>query len=67
VLIIHGTDDEIIPVAHGQRLYEAAPGPKEAFWVPGAGHNDLLQRAGGAYYDALRRFAERIGRSQSAG
>jgi abhydrolase domain-containing protein 17 len=65
VLIIHGTADEVIPVAHGRRLYEAAPGPKEAFWVPGARHNDVAQRAGGAYVDALRHFAEMVRRSQT--
>ncbi len=40
VLVIHGTRDEVVPIAHGRRLFEAATGPKLALWVEGAGHND---------------------------
>jgi abhydrolase domain-containing protein 17 len=57
VLVIHGTRDGIIPFAHGRALHAAAPGPKQALWVEGAGHNDLLWVAGGEYRRALRDFA----------
>jgi abhydrolase domain-containing protein 17 len=57
VLVIHGTRDEIIPFAHGRTLHDAAPGPKQALWVEGAGHNDLLSVAGADYRRALRAFA----------
>jgi abhydrolase domain-containing protein 17 len=56
VLIVHGTRDEVIPVAHGRRLYHAANEPKQAFWVDGARHNDLTWVAAERYTDALRRF-----------
>jgi abhydrolase domain-containing protein 17 len=56
VLIIHGTNDEVIPFRHGRRLYEAAPGPRHSLWVEGAGHNDLGWVAGRRYLDALREF-----------
>jgi len=39
VLIAHSPDDEIIPFRHGQRLFEAAPGPKVFLRLSG-GHND---------------------------
>jgi abhydrolase domain-containing protein 17 len=58
VLIIHGTRDEVIPVRHGQRLYEAAPEPKQAFWVEGAHHNDVYWVAGREYWRALRTFEQ---------
>ena len=41
VLILHGTADRVIPVEHGQRLYERAGDPKELVIVEGVGHSDL--------------------------
>lgn len=39
LLVAHSPQDEIVPVAHGRRLYDAAIGPKE--WLELAGsHND---------------------------
>jgi len=40
LLVIHGEDDEIIPVAMGRAVYAAANGPKELITFPGAGHSD---------------------------
>jgi pimeloyl-ACP methyl ester carboxylesterase len=40
LLISHGDADETIPIAHGEKLYEAAPGPKRFLREPGLGHND---------------------------
>lgn len=39
LLVAHSPQDEIVPVAHGRRLLDAAPGPKQ--WLELAGsHND---------------------------
>jgi abhydrolase domain-containing protein 17 len=57
VLIVHGTEDEVIAPWHGQRLYDAAPDPKQLLWIQGARHNDLVSVAGVRYLDALRSFA----------
>lgn len=52
VLIVHGTQDSIIPFAEGERL--AAAQPKAEFLrVEGADHNDLVDRAGDAYLRGL--------------
>lgn len=40
LLVIHGEDDGIIPVAMGRAVYAAANGPKEIVTFPGAGHSD---------------------------
>jgi abhydrolase domain-containing protein 17 len=56
VLVIHGTHDRVIPFAHGQQLHAAAPGPRLAYWVDGAGHNDLMPVAGPGYRAALAEF-----------
>ncbi|HUL53925.1 MAG TPA: alpha/beta hydrolase [Opitutaceae bacterium] len=60
VLVLHGTADEVIPFRHAQRLFAAAPGPKFKLWVEGAGHNDLIETAGDAYWQALRDFVGRL-------
>jgi fermentation-respiration switch protein FrsA (DUF1100 family) len=47
VTIIHGTDDEIVPIEEGRRLFEAAPAQSSSGvdkrWeqVPRMGHNDV--------------------------
>ncbi len=46
LLVVHGEDDMIVPVEHGQALFDAAPDPKRLRIVPGAGHNDILSLAG---------------------
>ncbi len=56
LLIIHGSDDEIIPVEMGRRLYAAAREPKEFYLIPGAHHNDTYVVGGRAYFDRLKAF-----------
>jgi pimeloyl-ACP methyl ester carboxylesterase len=46
LLVIHGDSDEIVPFEQGRALFDAAPGPKRFRAVAGAGHNDILDRAG---------------------
>ncbi len=41
LMIIQGTQDEVIPWAQGKALFKAAKGPKEAHFVPDAGHMNL--------------------------
>lgn len=41
-LFIHGERDSYIPVEQSQLLYEAAPGPKSLWVVPGAKHNQCV-------------------------
>jgi fermentation-respiration switch protein FrsA (DUF1100 family) len=40
LLVIHGEEDGIIPVAMGRDVYAAANAPKEIATFPGAGHSD---------------------------
>jgi fermentation-respiration switch protein FrsA (DUF1100 family) len=56
VLIIHGTDDEIIPVAMGRRVFTAANEPKELYIIPGAHHNDTYMVGGRDYFERLKGF-----------
>ncbi len=41
VLVIHGTEDEVIDFSHGLAIYEKCPRAVEPLWVEGAGHNDV--------------------------
>lgn len=43
-LIIHGTEDAIIPVEHGEQVFQYASEPKELLIFEGAGHGDLWKR-----------------------
>lgn len=42
LLICHGDADEVIPLAMGRRLFEAANEPKRFVLLPGTDHNDPL-------------------------
>ncbi len=66
ILIVHGDRDEIVPIWHGRRLFEAAPEPKEFYTVKGAHHNDLYLVGGKAYVEALGGFLRRVIRESAA-
>jgi len=40
IFIAHGDRDRLIPLAQGQKLYQAAPEPKQFFLMKGCDHND---------------------------
>jgi alpha-beta hydrolase superfamily lysophospholipase len=61
LLIFHGTADEVIPTYMGERLYEAAPEPKELVIVPTANHGNTAELAGSNYVQAIWAL---VGRSQ---
>lgn len=54
VLVIHGTEDEVIDFSHGLAIYERCPRAVEPLWVEGAGHNDV--ELYGQYLERLRQF-----------
>lgn len=41
-LIVHSRADDVIPFAMGERLFAAAPDPKQALWLTHAHHNDAF-------------------------
>lgn len=54
VLVIHGTEDEVIDFSHGMTIYEKCPKTVEPLWVEGAGHNDV--ECFGIYLERLKQF-----------
>jgi len=57
LLVLHGDRDELVPLMYGQELYDAAPEPKRMHILAGAGHNDLVERAGNEWAAAIAEFA----------
>ena len=56
VMIVHGESDETVPYYMAEQLFEAAREPKRLYPVRGAMHNNLYERGGAAYFQALREF-----------
>lgn len=60
VLFVHGENDRVIPIEHGRGLYRRAPDPKEAYWIPDVGHNDLVPRAWPHYWERIATFLDSL-------
>lgn len=56
ILLIHGTHDSVIPLWHGQKIFDAIKSPKQAFWVEGASHNNVLAISQASYWQAIQQF-----------
>jgi fermentation-respiration switch protein FrsA (DUF1100 family) len=62
LLVLHGERDEIVPALHGEALFDAAPDPKRLEVFAGAGHNDLIARAGPEWASAIANWAREMWR-----
>ena len=56
VLISHGDRDEIVPVSHSYKLFEAANNPKKLIILKGAAHNDISSYFNEEYFSVLKEF-----------
>jgi hypothetical protein len=56
ILLLRGERDRVVPVRYGQALLDAAPEPKEGWFAPEAGHEDLARYGG---LDAVVAFIDR--------
>lgn len=54
LLVVHGTNDAVVPYEMGERLYAAAAGPKRFIRVEGGSHHNLSSVANDQYRVALR-------------
>jgi fermentation-respiration switch protein FrsA (DUF1100 family) len=60
VLILHGDQDETVPISQGRKLYGAANQPKRFQVLEGAAHNDTFEVVPEQYWGAIEAFlAER--------
>lgn len=56
LLIIHGTEDDVVFVQDAYQLYLAAEGPKEIWIIPDAGHGRAHQMLGDEYVDRVAAY-----------
>jgi hypothetical protein len=56
VLYIHGTNDDFIPPAMSQRLYEATSSKKQIVLIPNGGHNNNASTNEPLYLNSIRSF-----------
>lgn len=57
VLIIHGTNDYVVPIKHGKELHKRCRHAVPPLWVAGAGHDDIYTRS--EYMERLKKFVDR--------
>ena len=60
VLVIHGDQDEIVPIELGKQVFDAARQPKSFYLVEGADHNNLYAIGGRPYFQRLKHFSEEV-------
>ncbi len=56
LVIIHGTDDPVVPYSHGQRLFALAREPKQLWTITEGGHTAAFADPGSAYCRRLVAF-----------
>ena len=56
ILVLHGERDRVVPVRYGRALFDAAPEPKEGWFAPEAGHENLARYGS---LDAVVAFIDR--------
>jgi len=54
-LFLHARADDVVPLEHGRRLFEAAP-PRKTFVELRGGHGYALQMYSATYINSIRRF-----------
>lgn len=59
VLIIHGTQDNIVPFEMGKKIYNKAKTEKQFVKVEGAGHNNLSTKYKKSYWPPIYKFTTR--------
>jgi uncharacterized protein len=60
-LFLHASRDDVIPLAHGRRLFQAAPEPKTFVELEG-GHADAFDVDSARYYSSIAKFLAELPR-----
>jgi len=64
--ILHAQHDRIIPLALAEELQSACAARSKEFQViPGADHNNILAKTGRLYFQAIRQFVRKVGKSHA--
>lgn len=54
-LVMHGTQDKVVPFWHGQAIFDALKGYKQAYWAKGAGHR-IMAYDSDKYWQTIAEF-----------
>lgn len=65
LLLFHGTRDTIVPPKMSEQLFARAGEPKTRHLIQGAGHNDTLSHRQNEYWQAWRRFIDKLPNGQT--
>ncbi|MFM2170622.1 MAG: hypothetical protein RI957_851 [Verrucomicrobiota bacterium] len=60
LLVVHGSEDEVVPLSQGKSLFAAARESKTFFEVKGGRHGDSLARNNGEYRKKMLAWMERF-------
>lgn len=60
LLVIHGEQDSIVPIALGKQVFDAATEPKRWYVVSGAEHNDVPFVGGEPYFREIETFLHKV-------
>jgi fermentation-respiration switch protein FrsA (DUF1100 family) len=60
LLIIHGTQDTVIPFTMGKTLFDRANEPKRFYPVAGADHNEVAVTGGRLYMQVMDDFLREV-------
>lgn len=63
-LFLHSRRDEVVPFEMGERLFAAAPEPKDALWLDRSGHNDMLYSDGPQVAAGVAAFLQNLERTR---
>lgn len=58
LLLVHGAEDRLVPLAQGQAIFAAANEPKVLYTVPGAGHLDIFTIDPAAFAAQMQAFLQ---------
>ncbi len=59
-LVVHGTNDEVVPFSLGRDLHDRIPGRRAFLAIEGGGHNDLMALHLDALWGGVRSFLESL-------
>jgi len=65
VFVIHGKQDEEIPIHHGEGLFDASPNKYEPWYVDNAGHNNIELHWRQDYFAKLGAFVKSLEKRKS--
>lgn len=60
LLVIHGSEDEVVPASHGEALHKVHEGEKKLLLLPGVGHNDLWPLASEKVLSEVIKFSRKV-------